>query len=605
MKLFASGILLVLIGLVSDLRLDIQKETAIKATLSTQLRQLIHAVDEYQSSTTTAKRILSKEFDDIRIQYKQLEFIFLPVAKTEQLEQINNNKFWVNYSQQKREVFPETGAFQLIEQALLAADTADVNHIIQQEANRISATLKALLLQIENKTYARGEIFYLLRHNLFYHYLTTLNAYDRIDTQKSILEFRSAIKFQVELLRLLPPQQRDSKDTKEAILLLKQLDAHIKFQLWESIDRALVYERWVSAIAKLYTHEASALGYIPKSSDPTSLQDYHLFSEAFFNLPYFTDIPTTESASPLVALGKQLFYDPILSANNKRTCASCHKASKAFTDGRQTSMGFDLIAKGKRNASSLINSIYKQQFQHDLSKDNLFDQITFVVNHPLEFNTSWQAITQKIATSEQYLAQFQSCFQQASVDSTQIVMALTAYTATLNSMNSPFDQYMSRASDHIDFGVLEGYNIFMGKAQCGNCHFPPLFSGLKPNKYDEQNYFKIDAPNIRDGEVGMAGRVSFDERYLHFFNVPTVRNLAYTNPYFHNGSLFSVEACIDAHQTEALPHLKDLSAEDLAKITQFIEALNDPTLTQLDENVVLPKTDGSLAPIERRSAGVY
>ncbi|MEN0051774.1 MAG: cytochrome c peroxidase, partial [Bacteroidota bacterium] len=445
---------------------------------------------------------------------------------------------------------------------------------------------------------AEDDLFHLLANSLNYHYLTTLNAYDRIDTEKALLEFKYVINTQIELLS----SKTLSLEAQKIVVQLDNMLLSLKNQSWEEVDRVLLYKQWIAPIIKQYSNLR-----ISSTKNEVHFDDSEalLFSSNFLNANTHTyDIDTT-NFEDLEELGRLLFYDPMLSGNNKRSCASCHKPSKAFSDGRQTSIAFDYTSKLKRNAPSLINSIYKGRFLHDLSKDNLFDQITAVINHSMEFNTSWKEIEQKIESSEEYVQRFETCFSSTSIDSNKVADALTAYLASLTSFNSPFDQYMSGKSKKEDAQLEAGYNLFMGEASCGNCHVPPLFGGINPTNFKEPLYFKVNSPEIKKEEKGLATNEHYDERYNHFFAVPSLRNLNYTTPYFHNGSLLSLEACIDAHTIEGSNFTKELTENQKSTILYFLETLNDTTLTNTKERMNLPLTDGTLAPKKRRSAGIY
>ncbi|MEM9888246.1 MAG: cytochrome-c peroxidase [Bacteroidota bacterium] len=603
MKVFWSILLFLLVLIFASFSIENRGDDGLEVGLAAQIEQLTNDLNTYASTSFKTKRGQFRAFDHIRVQYKNLEWILLPTVSTTKLRSINNNKNWAAYSYEKESFFPETGVLQKIEKTLLEEEkVTKVSQIIKAEIEESIRILEESSILLQNQKLSLGRIYYLLKSSLLYHYSNTLNAYDRIEHHKSIHEFRQVLKTQASLLKAYLSEE---EAVAECVFLLKQLNAHLKYQSWEQIDRANIYQVWIVPILQEYTKLIQSAAYVLRDTDPLNVENAHLFSDHLFNLNYFTDTATVNDFRALVDLGKQLFYDPILSDNNKRTCASCHKSSKAFTDGRQTSIGFDLISKGKRNAPSLINSIYKGQYQHDLSQVNLFDQITYVIKHPAEMNTSWQKIEQRLSTSTDYLRQFEACFSKSHLDSTQIASALIAYIASLSSLNSPFDQYMRNEIDSIGTLAVEGYNIFMGKAQCGSCHIPPLFSGLQSDQYKDQGYFRINLPERKSDEQGLAHQSIYEEEYRHFFNIPSLRNLSYTSPYFHNGSLFSIEDCIKAHQAEELPMTQILSPKELNALSQFLNTLNDSTLVSTEEVVQLPFTDGTLVPVERRSAGVY
>lgn len=555
---------------------------------------LIEKVEQFRQTPTHKTLLLKRRFNEVRTHYKRLEWVAVALCSPTQLQRINGNRQWLNYNHPTQDFYPETGAFQRIELAL-SNDSSKVN--IQNELVIIASFLDDLAAKLQRHTFDKADLFYQLANSLHHHYATTLNAYDRIEEQQSLVEFSEVLVYQIELLQ---SETLHDESVLPTLLTLYDIVRGLHQRDWTDINRAELYRFWILPVVKAYMERANYYDYEIKENDPIALGSHSMFSTPFFNRAYFTDLPAASTA--LEQLGKSLFYDPMLSANNKRSCASCHKSSKAFSDGRQTSIAFNYTSKGDRNSPSLINSIYKKQFQHDLSKDNLLEQISFVVAHPKEFNTSWQDIQKKLNTSEGYRQQFEACFQTTQITPEYIALALEAYIATLVSMSSSFDQFMSGETDDLPPLAAEGYNLFMSKAQCGNCHLPPLFSGTHFDRPDQSAYFKINSPKTTSQEQGLASSPAFDEAYTYFFAVPTVRNLDYTSPYFHNGSVLDLKECLNAHQQQ---FAVELSEHEQAALLAFLSSLNDPNAVAADESIELPLTDGTLAPVHRRSAGVY
>lgn len=557
------------------------------------LTVLLDKMAQFQETPTEKEVLLQRRFDELRIQYKKLEWLAVAICPPEALQHINGNQQWLNYQHPTQTFYAETGAFQRIEQSLL---TSTFDSEIEEQIAIIDSFLEVLEAKAQHYDFSKGELFYQLANSLHYHYLTTLNAYDRADKQQALIEFSEVLIYQIELLQL---ENLYDETTLSTILTLYDVVRGLHQRDWASINRAELYRSWILPVVETYMQQAISYGYTTQPTDPIALGSNSLFSTPFFNIDYFTDLP---AASPeLEQLGKSLFYDPMLSGNNKRSCASCHKPNKAFSDGRQTSIGFDFTSKGNINSPSLINSIYKKQLQHDLSKNNLLEQISFIVAHPKEFNTSWRSIQDKINTSDSYRRQFRAQFKSKTITPQHISWALEAYLATLVSLNSPFDQYMRGETETLPPLAEEGYNLFMSKAQCGNCHLPPLFSGTHFNQPDQLAYFKI-ASTTASPDQGLAGNPNFDAAYTHFFAVPTVRNLAYTQPYFHDGSVLTLQDGINAHQQEVVSKLTEREQKALLA---FLSSLNDPNTITANEIIDLPLTDGTLAPKNRRSAGVY
>lgn len=336
-----------------------------------------------------------------------------------------------------------------------------------------------------------------------------------------------------------------------------------------------------------------------------------LFDADWFNADFFAKQPTSEFEAERIELGRLLFYDPVLSSNLKRSCASCHHPDQAFTDGNARSLAIDGKGTILRNSPTLINSVYAEKYFYDLREDRLDRQIKHVVRDSLEFATDFIEITQKLAQSEEYMALFNAAYPehpQYSLSRYSISDALARYVKTLRAHNSPFDR-MARGEIDIVPEVAAGYNLFMGKAACGTCHFAPAFSGLVPPYYRESESEVLGVPATKVWENARIdpdlGRIynsrPADEAYFNAFafKTPTVRNAALTAPYMHNGVYSTLEEVMDfynrgggagigsyvEHQTLP-PDALELKQEEIGHLITFMQSLTDTTgLTSVPERL--------------------
>ncbi len=223
----------------------------------------------------------------------------------------------------------------------------------------------------------------------------------------------------------------------------------------------------------------------------------------------------------LVQSGKQLFSDKRLSGNGQKSCASCHSPEKAFTDGLRLSIGLDGHTVLDRNAPTLLYSAYQFNQFWDGRAKSLEDQIRTVLLDKREMR--------------------------ADTVKEEDVTAIAAYVRSLHPMNSPFDHYMRGEDGQLSAAAIKGANLFLGKAQCGTCHFMPLFNGLIPPDYALSEFEVLGTTATDRFTKGL--RLSKDEgRYKQYpfpffkgaFKTPTVRNSALTAPYMHNGAFSSL-----------------------------------------------------------------
>ena len=193
----------------------------------------------------------------------------------------------------------------------------------------------------------------------------------------------------------------------------------------------------------------------------------NIFDEDFLNPFYYTRMSSKQRTEATVQLGRTLFFDPILSKNNERSCASCHQPEKAFTDGLPKSLASNNQGTVKRNAPTLLNAAYADRYFYDLRSEALEDQMDHVIYDHREFQTSYMDIFAKLQQSEEYLALFADAFSEMEnnlVNKHTLTTALAAYIVSLKSFSSPLDQYVRGEQVSLNESAKRGFNLFMGES---------------------------------------------------------------------------------------------------------------------------------------------
>jgi cytochrome c peroxidase len=253
-------------------------------------------------------------------------------------------------------------------------------------------------------------------------------------------------------------------------------------------------------------------------------------------------------------MGKLLFYDPILSGNNKRSCASCHKPTEYFTDTTLvTALQFDGQQHVPRNTPSLVNSVFNHLVMYDGKHIALQGQAKDVIQNPIEMNSNEKELLKKLLSCKEYKEAFKKFAQytpeEKEISLTHIVSAITYYYSDFSSYYSPFDDAMNNKGN-LNSAEKSGFNIFMSKAECGTCHFIPQFNGVKP-PYVGSEFEVIGVP-----EDSMYKKLSPDKgrhvinsvnEMMNAFRTGTVRNAAHTKPYMHNGVFQTLDQVIDLY----------------------------------------------------------
>lgn len=316
-----------------------------------------------------------------------------------------------------------------------------------------------------------------------------------------------------------------------------------------------------------------------------------IFDSKFLNPLVFAELEKDQYWNDRFELGRLLFHEPLFSGNNKRSCASCHQAEKGFTDGVAKSPDFDSLGTVDRNAPTLINAVFAKPYLHDRSHYFLENQFHQVLEHPKEFRTKYWEIIRKISHSPEYVTRFQKAFPNSNkINVEAIEVALKTYVASLVALNSDFDK-MIRAEKPANQAVVEGFDVFMGKANCGSCHYPPLFSGLRPPYFDETEGHATGVPatikkpkkaDTKDIGAALIPKPENPE-LLYQFKTPTLRNIFLTSPYMHNGVFANLEDAVDfmckggnkyKNRTPPLVPVI-LSNTEKQNLMAFLQSLND------------------------------
>lgn len=284
--------------------------------------------------------------------------------------------------------------------------------------------------------------------------------------------------------------------------------------------------------------------------------------------PSPADNPTTPEK---IALGKQLFFDPRLSGDNSRSCASCHLPEKAFTDALPRAKG----AGGKelsRNTPTLLNVGFYSAYFWDGRAGSLEEQALFPIQSPDEMNQDLLALEKELNAIPGYVSQFQAVFG-SRVTAANIAKALAAFERTLVSRDSPFDRYLAGDKSTISEEARNGWELFRDAAGCIRCHSGPNFSDSK--------FYRLGTTFRDRGR----GAVTGEKREFYAFRTPALRDVAKTAPYMHDGSMETLDQVVEFYYRGApiqshdglpldIAPLLGQSYSEISAIVAFLETLN-------------------------------
>ncbi|UYZ64813.1 cytochrome-c peroxidase [Hymenobacter weizhouensis] len=313
------------------------------------------------------------------------------------------------------------------------------------------------------------------------------------------------------------------------------------------------------------------------------------------NLPQNVQVPANNSLTQEgVQLGRMLFYEPLLSRTGTQSCGTCHQQSKAFTDGRARALGVD-GAEHPRNTMSLANVLWEKTLNWDGAATSLEQQARLPIENPLEMHQSLAEGVRKLQQTERYPPLFRKAFGSASITEDNVLKALAQFERTLISANSRFDKYIRKEGSLTPteragaalFNNHPGENgLFIRGGACHHCHISE--NGL----FNSDSFFN-NGLDVSFTDLGRAA-VTKQAADRGKFRAPSLRNIALTAPYMHDGRFQTLEQVLDhynEHVRTTSPGVDpnvllsntpggtrlDLTATEKRQLLAFLHTLTDST----------------------------
>ncbi|MGF1481627.1 MAG: cytochrome-c peroxidase [Cyanophyceae cyanobacterium] len=313
------------------------------------------------------------------------------------------------------------------------------------------------------------------------------------------------------------------------------------------------------------------LSFLAVKPDPQRLQSESIPEQsillALANEP-IQPIPLQLELDPQkVALGQKLFSDVQLSGNNTISCASCHNLSDNGADRLARSVGIN-DAVGVINVPTVFNSGFNFRQHWDGVVETLEEQVERPIRSTLAMDSDWPEIVNKLQQSSEYRLLFGQLYEEG-IASSSIKEAIATFERSLYTPNSRFDQYLRGDETVLSPQEKEGYRRFKAYG-CVSCHQGVNVGGNLYQRFGLMgDYFK-DRGNVTEADLGRYN-VTGEESDRHVFKVPSLRNIALTNPYFHDGSAQTLDEAVQVMGKYQLG--RQLSAEDIDLIVTFLNTL--------------------------------
>ncbi|MEQ3696155.1 MAG: cytochrome-c peroxidase [Pseudomonadales bacterium] len=335
---------------------------------------------------------------------------------------------------------------------------------------------------------------------------------------------------------------------------------------------------------------ALSISACDNSSKPQTTAASDTPSTSFAMTGSISPLPTEHfQDEDLAALGQQLFHDRSLSSSGTVSCASCHDIERGGVDRLSKSPG----ATGQLsavNSPTVLNASFNFRQFWDGRAASLEEQAHGPLTNPIEMNNTWDSILAYLQQDGDYSQQFSALFDDA-ITPDNVATALAAFQRTLITANSPFDQYLRGDDSALNAEQLAGYELFQDLG-CVSCHQGVNIGGNMYQRIGVMGDYFADRGNITEADYGLFNVTGIEtDRYK--FKVPSLRNVADTAPYFHDGSAPTLKTAI---QTMAQYQLGiPLSSGEVKLLESFLNSLSAPplevrssiaaTMTELGEGV--------------------
>lgn len=498
------------------------------------------------------KNTLIKIFSDSRKNYKKIEpfveYYYQGLTRRingPALPEIKTDDNMVN----------DPSGFQVIEEIIYSdtVDLVDLNKqikILRTDLLFIKKTIKDLPIQDHH-------FYELVQHQIIRIATLGITGFDSPVAFQSITEARFALEGINELYRMFC----ETKNKNINKQLINQINDAILFteknNNFNSFDRLQFIKNHLMPVSTTFEEDlkivlAEAPNFDKNKVFFGTLSD--LMQGKKINPDAFSPFSESASTQEKIALGKILFNDVSLSKNNNISCASCHNANKAFTDGKVTSVTNIHNNLVRRNSPTVLYAAFQKSFFYDLRSQDLENQIESVMKNPDEFDLTPKEIKKKIFANQTLASNFSKAYpHKKEITSYEIRNAIAAYVRSLMPFNAKIDQYF-KGQVSLSESESNGFNIFSGKAKCATCHFIPIYNGTIPPWFNNTESEVIGVPKsitwtnaVVDGDLGRYNLNQL-EQLKYSFKTPTVRNIDKTAPYMHNGVYNSLEEVVKFYE---------------------------------------------------------
>ncbi|QLE02496.1 cytochrome-c peroxidase [Galbibacter sp. BG1] len=559
--------------------------------------RLMDSLAQYEAETPEAKEI----FIALRSSFKKAE-PYAAYLNPEIGHRVNGPALPIFTDDTQRVLNPI--GLQKIEESIFEGGTSKV--VYKKEVSLTKGLLKVLQDYVSSKKLDSQRFFIATHQQLFRIVSLGISGFDtpvsQLGLQESAISLESLLyvyKLSIQNIIQEKNTELDQEFEQNIIDAVAYLNNNTNF---EAFDRFTFIRDYMNPITRNWVEirKTSKL-WEGTNNKPFNFDAPTFFEKNSFNKDYFMPVTNRNATPEQIDLGEKLFFDPNLSATGKMSCATCHSPEKAYTDGLMVNLDNEGEPL-KRNTPTLINSVYQRSFFWDGRSPTIMNQISEVFSNTKEFNSNVHQFSDKILKDTTYNSMFRSAFGKIPTKNSEIIKAISSYVASLNGFNSKFDRNIRGEIHTITEKEKLGFNIFMGKGLCATCHFIPLTNGTVPPFFAETEKEVIGVPETAanrqlDDDLGFYWMFQ-EELHRGMFKTPTLRNVALTAPYMHNGVYNSLPQVMEfynlgggggmgfdlPHQTLPFDEL-NLNKKELDALVAFMKTLTDTAVEEYEASL--------------------
>ncbi|WP_374173764.1 cytochrome-c peroxidase [Flavobacterium tructae] len=542
---------------------------------------------KYSVQSDSAEVQIQRQFLEAHQSYKKVEMISEYYSPA--VSKAINGPAIPEFEENDKVTVPPEG-FQVIEELVFPKYDKEHKKELLQELGILSANLARLEKVSKSNQLTDAHVFDAMRLEVYRIVTLGITGFDSPVVLNSLPEAVAALET-IEKYYKVYVEDKTVSNSNQVLEILKKGQQYLKTNTnFNAFDRAYFIKEIANPLNKGLFKTRSELG-IPLMKEQRGLKTtaQTLFDSEAFDPEAFSGFPDYQTTPEKIALGKKLFNDPVLSGNNTRSCASCHHADKAFTDGLERAVTLDGKSMLQRNTPTLNHIAFQRVFFDDSRVSYLEDQAIAVIKNENEMHGSLEKSALVLQKNPNYVRDFKKAFPKGAINEFEIKNALASYIRSLSQYDSKFDAYMQN-KENFTPDEKAGFNLFAGKAKCATCHFIPLTNGTVPPNFDRSESEILGVPNKSKKLDGDLGKFVITQAAIHkhSFKTPTIRNITLTAPYMHNGVYNTLEEVIDFYNeggglglgfdvpNQTLPEDKlNLSELEKKQLIAFMRTLTD------------------------------